>query len=279
MKSLRTHLPSPASSIWLLPVVIFFGFSGCDHKEQPENYIARVNDTYLFEEDLAAAAEQNESDNREREELIREWVRDELLFQEAEESGILKSQRYLHLINEAKRRIAGSLLLQSYFDENTISYSDEDLENFFRTNKESFRLPHNAFYINMVILSEEEKAIAFRNMVLDAGWKSAVDQFTGDSALVYNGENLLEYEFSLPSAEMLRVLQLLRDSETSYILHPDIDKFVVVQLLGKYSEQEIPPMEALREQIINNFNAFRREELLKDFYDRLYSENIVEISR
>jgi len=93
-----------------LYVLIAIIFLGCNKEPEKKKYVARVNDTYLTEEELNELDSLFE-DSSSRSEIIKRWVSKELLYQEAISKGITDDEEFNRIINNSRRELASSMLL------------------------------------------------------------------------------------------------------------------------------------------------------------------------
>lgn len=263
----------------LLPVfliaVIFI--SGCSKKPERTNYVARVNNSYLTQKELNAMIDTsgNKSDFY-KSEIIRNWIDQELLYQQAVDEGIINSDDYKRIINESKKSLAGAMLLKQVSDKYDLKYNKDDLNKFFETHKDEFKLLQNAYVLNLVEFNNESDAIKFRGIALEKGWNKAI-QPTEKISFTKKQSGTMLREDEIYPAEVKNVLGELNPQEISIIISPDSSTYIITQLLGKYSVGTVPPFGFVKDKVESSFIASEKQKIINEYIKRLYSNNDIEV--
>ena len=80
--SFKKHLVKKMKiSLLFIVAILFFG---CGEEKKEEDYVARVNDSYLSSKDLNELIDTTSSSTFYKSEVIRNWINRELMFQEAD---------------------------------------------------------------------------------------------------------------------------------------------------------------------------------------------------
>lgn len=259
----------------LFPLFLLFA---CNESQKPENYIARVNDSYLTEEKLAEFIDAKILDGNNRTSAIRNWIKQEILFQEAEKQGILKDKNFKSIIEKSERQLANSMVLQNYLKTWTPEVTNEDLKYYYEENKTSFRLAFNSYLFNKISFNNTDAAVQFRTEALQNGWNSALSKFSTHPALIETSDNILLPEQDIYPVKVLRILEGLYPLEMSIVIPDDRGYYTVVQLIEKYSAGSIPPFEALKKEVESRYIAAANEVAVQNYLDELYSKNEIEIN-
>lgn len=251
--------------------------SGCKKEPEQVKYVAKVNDTYLTETQLKSLLDSNKVQNLTKNEIIRNWVTDELLYQEASKEGILNENEYKNLIKSSERKIAGSLLLKKVLTEDKLNITDDKLENFYFAHKEDFKLFNDATLLNRISFSEEDKAILFRSTVLKSDWDKAYHVFMNDSTLINNKTNLLLNDYQIQPLLLLRIIKGLNKNEVSLVLHYTENNYEVIQLVDRYNKGTTPPFPLIKEKVAELYFAQKQQSFVKNYLDNLRLNNDIEI--
>lgn len=254
---------------------IFSFFFGCKEEKQNENVIAKVNNETLTEEELAAAADS--SFNFYREEFIRNWINSQLLYQEAVDEGILNDEAFNSSIEEAKKNLAVSLLLQKKYKDFNVPEADSDLEEYFNSKKDEFIISEAAYLLNKIEFNDEAKAVQFRNLVFQDDWKTALTIFSGDSSILNHKEKFLQYEYEIKPGEFSRLVREMYPGETSIILISPKESFLLFHLNEKYEKGTIPSYEAIKDEVRKSYRAEKKKEFIEQYINELYSNNDIEV--
>src|SRR3989304_6509493 len=123
---------------FFLTALIGIFFFGCNKEPETKKYIARVNDAYLTEEDIS---ELDSLFGRgfSRNEVIKKWIEKELLYQEAMKTGIADNDDFNRIINNSRRELASSMLLNSHLENNLKKPDDSQLHEFYNIHNSEFK--------------------------------------------------------------------------------------------------------------------------------------------
>ena len=269
------------SSNRIIEGIIFplFIFSACSETEKPDSYVARVNNSYLTEVEFAEMIDSQFVSEKSKATLIKNWVKQEILYQEAVKQGMTDTKNYKRSIEDTKRQLAASLVLQNFAASSQPVVTQEELENYYNENKTSFRIPFNAYYLNRINFSDRETAVMFRTELMTNGWTEAVNKFSSDLSLVKLESEVLISEQDIYPVRLLRILEGLYPLEISIVIPDERGYYTVVQLLDKYSAQAIPPFEAVKSEVERRYKAALTELALENYINDLYSLNEIEIKK
>ncbi|HVO74432.1 MAG TPA: peptidylprolyl isomerase [Ignavibacteriaceae bacterium] len=250
---------------------------GCGKDESKTEYVAKVNDSYLTPRELAEITDTMNTSSFYKNEIVRNWINRELLYQEAIRQGLLEQEKYARILNNSKKELAASLLISKFFDMTQINYDDRDLEDYFNSNSDDFRLLHNGCLINEISFINEENAVKFRNIAVEKNWNYALSEFEKDSSVVYQKTGKFVYEFEINPSNLVRILKELNPGEISVIINESDSSFYIVQLLGSYFEGTIPPFDIIKEEVEKRYVAKKREEALNQYIKELYANNEIKV--
>jgi hypothetical protein len=236
-----------------------------------------VNNTYLTKEELENMSDTSAfKNNLYRSEIIRNWIDQELLYQQAVNEGIINEKEFKNIINESRRALAGAMLLNQVSEKYDIVYNNSDLGNFLQLHKNEFKLIRNAYFINMIEFKSEDEAIEFRATVLEKGWETAIKSRGIDSSASERPHILLREDEIYPLS-LKSILVELYPEEVSIVINPDSSTFMIVQLLDKYPAGTIPPFEFIKKDVEDRFVSFKKRKIINEYIRRLYADNDIEV--
>jgi hypothetical protein len=266
----------------LTNILFLFGvlaFTACSKEQQKNDYVARVNESYLTREDFASLADTANLNSAQKEQLIKNWIYQEILFQAADKEGLTKRKDYLSIIEKSSNELAASMLIDHYLSNEEIKYSDDDINKYYESNKNYFRLNSDSYLVNKVTFKSEDNAIKFRSLAIESEWKKALSVFINDSTIINNvALNLVEENNIYPS-QLSRIIKDFYPEEISIVITEKPGYYSVVQLLGKYGNQSIPPFEIIKPTIEKRFLAEKKKLLVEEYLRDLYSQNEIEIKK
>jgi PPIC-type PPIASE domain len=265
-----------ANNFFPFLIAIIF-ISGCTKKPDRTDYVARVNNSYLTQKELDAMADTSaDKKNFYKSEIIRNWIDQELLYQQAVNEGIINDDEYKRIIDESKRSLAGAMLLKQVSDKYDLNYSKDDLDKFFESHKDEFKLLQDAYLINLVEFNNENDAIQFRGTALEKSWDKATAQGKNFS-FTKEQSNIMLREDEIYPAELKNMLGELNPQEISIIVSPDSSTYIVAQLLDKYSAGTVPPFEFIKDKVESSFIASEKQKIINEYIKGLYSNNDIEV--
>ncbi len=252
-------------------------FLGCVEEKKEEDFVARVNDSYLSNKELKELIDTTSASTFYKNEVIRNWINRELMFQQAVKEGIIEEKKYKRLIKNSERELAAALLLNQYVSGKKIKFEQKDLRLYFEENRDEFKLAKNAYLLNIIHFSDEDRAVEFRSSFLTNGWDSTMVNFEGDSTIIDVSHNVLLNEHDIFPATVLRVVKRLHAPEISIVISEGTGYYSIVQVLGKYLEGSLPPFDVIKDEIEIRYIAEKRNKLIEDFIENLYTTNEIEI--
>ena len=277
MMNCEAHLNKTLTKILFLFGVLIF--AACSKEQKKDDFIARVNDSYLTREDFASLADTANLNSAQKEQVIKNWIYQEVLFQAAEKEGITNREDYLNIVNKSSNELAAAMLIDDYVSKEKINYSDEDLIKYYESNKNYFRLNTDAYLINKVTFNNEDNAIKFRSLALDSEWKKAVSAFVNDSSLIINTVSDLVEESNIYPVQLSRIIKDFYPEEISIVITNKPGYYSIVQLLNKLGKESVPPFELIKAKVEKRFIAKKKKALVEEYLKNLYSQNEIEIKK
>ncbi len=95
---------------------------GCTEEQRKDEYIARVNDSYLTREEFASLVDTSKLNGNDKDQIIKDWIYTELLFQEAKKEGITKQENYNRISKNSSRQLAAALFLNEFSNSDKIRF-------------------------------------------------------------------------------------------------------------------------------------------------------------
>jgi hypothetical protein len=271
------HLNKKVTNTFLLTGLLVF--SGCSEETKKIDYIARVNETYLTREEFASLADTSNLNSFQKDQLIKSWVYNEMLFQAAKDKGITNRDDYNIYMEKSSKELAGAMLIEEFAESEEINYSDEDLIEYFEKNKNYFRLNINSYLINKASFDKEDKAIKFRALALESGWENSVNIFSSDSSLLRNKSARLIEENNVYPLQLSRIIKDLYPEEISIVITEKPEYYSVVQKITNFDRGAVPPFEIIKSQVAQRFLAEMKRKVIENYLKELYSENEIEIKK
>lgn len=261
----------------IIPAAVFF--TGCGKDEDRTEFVAKVNNTYLTSDELNSIIESDKAGNFYTGEVIRNWINRELLYQEALRQGIIDNNEFKKLIEISQKELAAAMLLNKVVEKEKFSAELKEVQEYFDTAKDEFKLTSDAFLVSIINFSDEDKAIRFRTTVLESDWNKALNVHKTEQALMNEETGKLFYDYEIHPAALLRLLNQLQQQEVSIVVSSKPGTFTVVQLIDKYIKGSIPPFEIVKDQVTRRLLAVKKEAFINNYLKELYAKSDIEIKK
>ena len=153
---LRTGLCLVATS-WL---------AGCFSQFEEGPVVARVGDASLTVAQLDDQVPESEMADEQRRLFVDNWLRRQLLYQEALAREIDHRPRVRLLVEQARRDLVVAAFLDDLFDDRQIDVSQNDVEMYYHLHADDFRRPDAEIRAQHILLGSRRDATALRNELL-----------------------------------------------------------------------------------------------------------------
>jgi hypothetical protein len=259
-----------------LIIVLAIILGGCSKEPEKKKYIARVNDSYLIEEDLSYIDSLLKY-GFSRNEIVKNWVEKELLYQEAVKLGVTNEEKFNRTINNSRRELAFSFLINKYFTENLKKPNKTELQEFYDRHKNEFKADENIYVLNSASFKDENAAIKFRTKLVKGIWEKEMESHLDDTSLINHSNRSVLSKAEIYPLKLLNLIEELNPGEVSIVLEENETKYSVVQLVQTFRSGTAPPIELIADQVEAKYSAEKREEIFNDYLKKLYSDNQIEI--
>ncbi len=251
--------------------------NGCSKEKEKKNYIARVNNHYLTQKEFSSFANNESEKNFYRNEIIRNWINQEVLYQEAEKKGILKDDDFNVILQNEKKELAVSLLIRNFFDSNKPKFEQKDIEDYYNKHQNEFQVFQDSYFLNLIDFNNENDAIKFRSLILESDWNKALNIFKNDSSITKVKTAILLNESQIYPAPLQRIVSDLSPQEVSIVLNFQPGYFTVVQELQKFNKGTILPFNVSKDIAEKRLISQLKNDNFKSYINDLYSNNNIEI--
>lgn len=277
MMNCEKHLTNTLTKLFLLSIVL--ASAGCSKETNKKDFVARVNDSYLTREEFASLADTTTLNSDQKVQLIKNWIYDELLYQQAEKNGIVKSDEYQKIIVSSRKKLAAAIMLEQYSEDEKVDFADDELLAYYELNKDYFKNFADSYLINKVTFVDEDKAIKFRYAAINGNWETAVNFFTNDSSIRKSTLYELVEENNIYPYQLSRIIKDFYPLEISIVISEKAGYYSVTQLVRTFPAGTVLPFEVIKEVVKKRFISEKKTELIKKYLKELYSQNEIEIRK
>lgn len=264
--------------------VLAFVLAGCGPESSEVDYVARLGDRYLTREDLDSALESLTvlQDSAEAaEQIMEQWITDELLFREAVRRGLRNQEGVQSLLLENERSVLVSALLTELYKEEDSTPDDQDLLTYYEQNKDQLKLTEPFVKIRYLVTESADSAMSAVELMEgiesspnpDSAWKAVANRFAEDP----DGTTTLSASF-YPETRLLSSIPGLNTAvqrlAPGQILSPfELDsRYHIVQLVERIPVGTTPEVALLEDQLRARIAIENRKQLYARQVQRLRNE-------
>ena len=225
---------------------------GCKQSDT-RDIVARVGDAELTESEFASQfAPSLDADlaESERAQLIEDWVRQELLYQEALARGLHQQERLKTLIEQMQRDLLVAALLDAEFQDQELSFSEAAIRRYYDAHQDDFRRLHPEIKARHILLTSQREANARRQTLLQRGesFSEVARKYSQDAATRNEGGNLgyfseAEDPVLWAACQDLRLKVISEPVPTEYGYH-------LIQILERCEAGTVRDLSQVRSQIV-----------------------------
>jgi hypothetical protein len=254
-------------------------FTNCSKEQKKEDFIARVNDSYLTREEFASLVDTTNLNPIDRKQVIKNWIFNELLYQKAKDEDITDLEEFKNVMKTSSKELAAAMLLNNYVSSEDIKFSDSDLRDYYEKDKNYFQLNADSYLINKITFDSEDNAIKFRSLAIESDWTKASNFFSSDTSIISKTEVELIQGNNLYPYQLMKIAKDMYPGEISIVVVESDGYYSVIQILGKYEKGTIPNYEIIKYKVEKRFLAEKKKQLIDEYLNELYSHNDIEIKK
>ncbi len=264
-------------------VLMFLALAvGCSKKQEPESdqpdekVFATVNNSHLTESGLRALVPNDFYDKlspQHRQEIINEWVNNELLYQEAvkmkldgdpEIARILENTKHTLLVNELLERKLGDIKAPG----------DPELQKYYDGHKRNFILQDREYKVRYALFASRKDADAFWKQVKSkSGFSELAKQQSIDPSAQSGGDIGTVSEDAVDPGLWQAIGNTVRKYGKVKISDPFqvSEGWACVIVDEVFEPGNAKPFAAVREQVLEMYMTDKRDEAKKDLLKKLTS--------
>lgn len=267
----------------LLGLALFLiGLSGCQPKEPPSSYVARVGSHYLTQDDLqrmlsdmGPALDTTEA----RQQVIDQWITRTLLYREALRLNLESVDAVQRKLERQRRSILVTAVTNRIYEEADLAPSPEEVRTYFERHKDRFRLREPYVRVRYLATQRRSAAQTVRQALLerpvppDSLWRRLVREHAADSARAgrLSKQVLPERRLSQQLPYSPDALAALGEGDVAPILEED-GTYHVLQLVRRLSEGTEPKLSWFENEIRRRLRIRARKQIYAREVERLRSK-------
>ena len=267
----------------LVAVFICAAIVGCNSSEPEVEYIARVGDRLLTHDDLnvsfdphMAGQDSNEALNQ----IVEEWVKNELIAQEAIRRGLRNDSEVKRLLAENERSVLVSTFLSRLFQEEPLDPTEEELEAYYAQHADQLALREDYLRVRYISTQEAAQANQVRTRLRDATvagkadslWPALVNQFAINPETSINiSSRFYPKSLLFPSAVLKQAIDRLSLSQISPVIEEG-NAYHVVQIAEVRQSGTVPDLEWIEDELTQRLTIESRKQMVARQVQRLRTE-------
>lgn len=261
--------PFPAR---LAAALLAIALAACAPEEDESPLVARVGDAVLTRADLedqVTDALDPEVTLASRRAFVDEWVRELLLYQEAESAGLSQSARLQGLIEQARRDLLVAAYLNQEFEDQEVEVTEEDIDNYYYLHAEDFARAEAEVRLQQILLQSRRDANALHRKLVagSLSFDEAARQHSLDTASNLAGGDL--GHFSIEDDPLL--WEISQDLTLNRISKPISSErgYHIVRVLDRKEPGTTKEVEQVRDAIVEALVREAHQQRLDELISRL----------
>jgi hypothetical protein len=146
-------------NLFFIWVGVLIALVSCSDKEELEGAVARVNDRYLFEDELEKVMPANQSAEDSllfRNNYIKTWATRELLYEKAMINVAVQDQEIQALVEDYRRELLIDRYKRAVLQQDLDTVvTDDDLDEYYQANKNVYRLNEDLLRLKLIHFSAD----------------------------------------------------------------------------------------------------------------------------
>lgn len=256
-------------------------FVSC-HKRAQGTIIARVGDAVLTLEEVKSCFDTSQGMFRNQlDSYVKNWINEELLYQEASRKGIENDEQYQMQIRNVQRQLATQRFIEQAVYGDTVGLKDSLMIQYFEAHRAEFLIKEDIIIINFAIFKSRDQASIFAAKVSrGAPWQDAIIYVQSDSALkaslLYHSLNQFFTRQTINPPEAWKVAVTLNSNEVSFPVKTTMG-YIVLQPLEKKKRGDSAEFEIVRDEVRERILIEERRKKYMKIIQDLHKRYKVEI--
>lgn len=257
--------------------------AGCREADVPDEFVARVGERELLQSEVERAIRNipvPRDSIEARQQIVEQWVTNELMHQEALRRGLQEDEEVRRLIEESERAVLVNALLSRMYEENVIEPTAAEKQAYFESHREQLRLRESFARVRYLRAASRGNAEAARELLQQAApaerdsvWTIAIDQYASNETLSreISTNYYPESRIFLDQPELRAAFSDLLGGELAPVIESD-SAFHVVQLVERVPGGTIPEPAWIDEELVRRLVIQGRKQLYARQVQRLRNE-------
>mgnify|MGYP006279135521 CR=1 FL=1 len=279
---MNARFGSPVSVLWRLLALALLASSllGCESKEPPSSFVARVGDHYLTQSDLSELMDGMgpvPDSTEARQQVIEQWVERTLLLREAQRLNLDQVPTVQRQLQERRKSTLVTAMTNRIYEETDREPTDEEVRTYFERHRNQLalrepyvRVRHLATTSVDSARSVRRKLLATREATADTTWNQLIRTYayTPDRAQEISDRFLPEGRMFAQLPYVQDELSALREGQVAPVIE-DNGLFHVLQLVRRIPAGTEPKLRWLETEIRRRLRIRTRKQMYAREVQRL----------
>ncbi len=267
----------------LVLVLATISFTACEEEQAAPEFVARVGDRHLLRSELDRALRSipvPQDSMEARQQIIEQWVTNELMYQEALRRGLRQDDEVQRLLEESERAVLVNALLSQLYEENVVEPTSSEKKAYYESHREQLRLRESFARVRYLRAANRTNAEGARRMLQQAApadrdsiWALAINRYASDQALSreISTNYYPESRIFIDRPKLREALSGLLGGQLAPVIESD-SVFDVVQLVERVPSRAIPEPAWIDEELVRRLVIQSRKQLYARQVQRLRNE-------
>lgn len=266
----------------MLKVALLLTLCQCSSiPEDPDSVVARVNQSTLTVDELEAeleAAALFAATPQMRKDRVSDWIRTELLYQEALRLNLDSDVKTVRDLDRMRREHLANVVLEHTAADSAIVVSDEEVETYFETNRQEFIYLEPELRVSVIVLPDETSARQVRNQLSrrSATFEELARTRSIHASAIDGGDLGFLKRADISDVSVQEIVFSLSAGQVSRPVLSENGSFIF-RVVERRETGTLPPLDEVRGEIVNRVLRDKRRELVRRYVDALRQAADVEI--
>ena len=279
------------SSLVLAGVLLGLLCTGCESKQPPASYIARVGDHYLQQEDLNRMLDGMgpvPDSTQAREQVIGQWIENTLLLREAERLNLAEDPEVKRRLQEQRQNALVTALKNRIYEDIDQAPTEQEVRTYFERHRKQLTLREPYVRVRHLTTTHKDSAQNARQRLLGAR-EADIDSVWAELSRRYAERPARARQMAdrfLPESQLFTQqpyvrdeLSALREGEVAPVIR-DNNRFHVLQLVGRAEEGSTPKLTWVEGEIRRRLRIRHRKQMyareVQRLRNRAKADNLIE---
>lgn len=249
--------------------------------EDSDSVVARVNQSTLTVDELDAELEATAlfaATPQMRKDRVSDWVRTELLYQEALRLNLDSDVKTVRDLDRMRREHLANVMLEHMAADSAIVVSDEEVEAYFEANRQEFVYLEPELRVSVIVLPDVTTARQVRNQLSrrSATFEELARTRSIHVSSVDGGDLGFLKRADISDVSVQEIVFSLSAGQVSRPVLSENGSFIF-RVAERRETGTLPPLDEVRGEIVNRVLRDKRRELVRRYVDALRQSADVEI--